>query len=214
MLYSSSKNFVFVHVWKTAGESIVEALRGYCDPLFRSRVATKLLRESPELLARNIGWQPYLVHGQHLMARDIRGIMPDGTFDKAYSFGFVRNPWDWTVSAYHYARQTRANPDHKIVQKFNGLRDYVLYREENFLRLQSSFLFDENDRQMVTKIGRFESLSEDIAEISKALNLNIALPKRNVSSRSRDWRSYYDDDTYDRVAHMYRKDIELLGYTP
>lgn len=213
MLYSRPKNFVFVHVWKTAGESMVEALRDHCDLLFRSKLAAKLLRTGPETLAKSLGWQIHLVHGQHLMARDIRDIMPVGLYDQAYSFGFVRNPWDWTVSAYHYALQVKANPEHEIVNKLGSLHDYVLYRQDNFLRLQSSFLFDENDQQMVSKIGRFESLHEDMREIGDALGVTIDLPKRNVSARSRDWRAAYDDATYDRVGQMYRKDIDLLGYS-
>lgn len=212
MLYSQEKNFVFVHVWKTAGESIVESFRQYCGVLFRSRVANKLLRESPEFVGRSISWRAHLAHGQHLMACDIRNIMPPGLYDSTYSFGFVRNPWDWTVSAYEYARQTPANPEHKIALGFDSLKEYVAYREDHFPRQQSSFLFDENDVQMVTRIGRFENLGDDFQAIASDLGLPADLPKRNVSKRSRDWRSYYDDETYDRVAKLYRKDIELLGY--
>lgn len=212
MLYSEKNQFVFVHVWKTAGESIVAALRDHCSPMFRSRVVQKALRESPEGLARSLGWRAHLIHGQHLLARDIREIMPGDLYDRTYSFGFVRNPWDWTVSAYHYARQTKANPEHEIAMKFDTLRDYVLYREDHHPRLQSTFLFDENDRQMVSKIGYFENLEADVAEISNAIGVDIALPKRNISKRKSDWRTYYDDDTYDRVAKMYHKDLELLGY--
>lgn len=212
MLYSRPKNFIFIHVWKTAGESIVEALRDQCDPLFRSRVATKLLRLGQEPLAKKLGWKAHLIHGQHLKARNIRDIMPDGVYDDAYSFGFVRNPWDWTVSAYHYARQTKANPEHEIVNRLGSLHDYVLYRQDNFLRLQCSFLFDTDDQPMVSKIGRFESLKSDLREIGDTIGVPIMPPKRNVSVRKRDWRKYYDDKTFDRVAEMYRKDIELLGY--
>ena len=212
MLYSRPRNFVFVHVWKTAGESLVEALRGHCDFMFRNRVLQKTLRECPKGLASRLGWQAHLVHGQHLMARDIRRIMPKDRYDSCYSFGFVRNPWDWTVSAYHYTLQTKAHPEHKLSGKFKTLRDYVLYREDHHPRLQSAFLFDENGRQMVSKIGRFENLHADIDEIGDALGIKIDLPVRNVSSRKRDWREYYDDDTYERVQKMYEKDIKLFGY--
>lgn len=212
MLYSQSKNFVFVHVWKTAGESIVEALRRHTEFPFSNRYATKALRTVPTPVARSLGWKAHLTHDQHLHASDIRDLMPDRTFEDAYSFGFVRNPWDWTVSAFHYAQQTPANPEHEISLTFKTLMDYVAYREDNHPRQQSSFLFD-GDEQIVTKIGKFETLNEDFAEITTALGIKAELPKRNVSSRSRDWREYYDDATYDRVAKLYAKDVELLGYS-
>lgn len=212
MLYSKSENFIFVHVWKTAGESLVEALRAHCDPPFNGRMIQKVLRKCPEGIANRLGWTAHLIHGQHLMARDIKAIMPDGLYNEAYSFGFVRNPWDWTVSAYEYARQTRANPEHKIVRRMNSLAEYVSFRESHLPRHQSTFLFDENDKQMVTKIGRFETLEDDVAEIGANIGKQLQLPRRNVTKRKRDWREYYDDETYDRVAKLYRKDLELLGY--
>lgn len=211
MLYSRSKNFVFVHVWKTAGESIVEALRAYTEFPFNNRYATKALRNLPTPAAKALGWKAYLTHDQHLHGPDIRDTMPKAAFDNAYSFGFVRNPWDWTVSAFHYAQQTPANPEHEIASSFKTLLDYVAYREDNFPRQQSSFLF-EGDKQIVTKVGKFENLAEDFEEITDAIGIKATLPKRNVSSRSRDWRKYYDDETYDRVARLYARDIELLGY--
>ena len=199
MLYSEDKNFIFVHVWKTAGESIVDTLRPYCEYPFGSKLTTKILRESPDAVSDMLGWKAKLVSGQHLHATEIRDILPDGVFEQAYSFGFVRNPWDWTVSSYHYAKQTKANPEHRLVSRFNSLKDYVTHREEVFPRQQSSFLFDEKDQQLVTKIG-------------SDLGIEAPLGRRNASSRKRDWRIYYDDETYDRVARLYSKDIRLLGY--
>lgn len=213
MLYSESKNFVFVHVWKTAGESIVDALRPYTQFPFNNRVATKILRLMPTGAAKSMGWRAHLVHGQHLQGADIRDVMPPGLFERAYSFGFVRNPWDWTVSAYHYAQQTPANPEHKKALTFKTLNEYVTYREDVHPRQQSSFLF-EGDTQIVSKVGKFENLQEDFAEILDNLGIEGELPKRNVSSRSRDWRKYYDDETYDKVAKLYARDIKLLGYEP
>lgn len=215
MLYSKSKNFVFVHVWKTAGESIVDALRSSTEFPFNNALATKLLRKTPIGLAKSLGWQAYLTHDQHLQGADIRAAMPAGLYDAAYSFGFVRNPWDWTVSAFHYAQQTPANPEHEIAKSFKTLGEYVSHRERVHPRQQSSFLFN-GDKQIVTKIGKFENLQDDFADILSDLGIGIEgqLPKRNVSVRSQDWRSYYDDETYDRVTKLYARDIALLGYVP
>lgn len=211
MLYSESKNFVFVHVWKTAGESIIDVLRPHTAFPFNNRVATKLLRQIPKEAAKTMGWKAHLVHDQHLQGADIRSVLPDGVFDDAYSFGFVRNPWDWTVSAYHYAQQTPANPEHKLALGFKSLAEYVAHREKVHPRQQSSFLFD-GEKQLVSKVGKFENLQEDFEEILQHLGIEGQLPKRNVSTRSRDWRQYYDDETYDRVAKLYARDIRLLGY--
>lgn len=212
MLYSFHHKFVFVHVWKTAGESIVEALRPSCNPAFSSKSVQRFLRRSPANVATALGWRAILIRNQHLKAHEIKEIMPDGLFDDCYSFGFVRNPWDRLISGYHYAQQTPRHPEHAIVRDLTNVSDFITYRENNSPVMQSDLLFDEKDRQLVTKIGRFETLRQDFDSICVDLNITASLKKTNSSTREADWRTYFTDKDFKRVGQIYRRDIELFGY--
>lgn len=201
-----------MHVWKTAGESIVEALRWSCDVQFRSRTIQRALRRSPKGLAVALGWQAILIRNQHLKASDIIEIMPPGLFEECYSFGFVRNPWDRLVSGYRYAKQTRHHPEHYIVRDMTNISDYISYREKNYPISQSDLLFDSSGRQLVTKVGRFETLTQDFDIICNDIGLSARLDRTNASQRVADWKEYFTERDYQRVADIYRRDIEVFGY--
>ena len=61
-------------------------------------------------------------------------------------------------------------------------------------------------------IGLFENLDDDFAAISRRMGISRSLPTTNKSAH-RHYSEYYSDETREIVAHTYRRDIELLGYT-
>lgn len=159
-----------------------------------------------------LGWRAVLIRNQHLKAHEIQALMPESLFDECYSFGFVRNPWDRLVSGYNYAKQTRRHPEHHLVRDMASISDYISFRERNHPTTQSALLFDQKEKQLVTKIGRFETLEKDFQEICADLQITAKLCKRNASDRGPDWREYYTERDYNRVAALYSRDIEYFGY--
>ena len=212
MLYSPSRQFIFVHIYKTAGESVMAALRKYCPVYMRNKYIRKAVQVFPGVAQPLIGWREALVNRQHMTAEQIRHVMPPDLFDAAAKFAFVRNPWDWQVSEYSYACQSRAHPQHDQVLGFGDFDTYIKHKCESDTRLQCSFIFDTAGERLVQHIGRFETLSDDFSRICNALGLNETLPHVNASKRKRDWRSYYTDTTYDLVRAAYGLDIETFGY--
>ncbi len=61
-------------------------------------------------------------------------------------------------------------------------------------------------------MGRFETLNRDFTRICNSLGLEETLPHVNASKRKRNWRSYYDDTTFDMVSAAYKLDIDTFGY--
>jgi len=73
--------------------------------------------------------------------------------------------------------------------------------------------FSKIGEQIVDYIGRFENLQSDFDEICEKLDIpGSTLPHINSTKRQKDWRSYYTDDTFLKVAEFYIDDIVRFGY--
>jgi len=98
---------------------------------------------------------------------------------------------------------------------------------------QYDFLHADDGRLLVDFVGRFESLQDDFNKVCAHLGLKDAeLPHRNPSrkaSRNRKRRirnalyrngenhkrayvDFYDGQTHEYVAEMYRRDLDAFGY--
>lgn len=213
MLYSDTKKFIFVHIYKTGGESVVEGLRRYCPVYFSSRHLNKTIRLLPSPANAVMGWREELVRRQHMTAEQIRNAMPREAFDETYKFAFVRNPWDWQVSIYFYSRQSKAHPEHEKIVNMKTFDDYIRYRVDHDVRLQRDYIYDSAGEKLVDYVGRFENLSGDFDSLARNLGVEAKLPHKNASKRKKDWRSYYTDKTFDMVKTAFREDIETFNYS-
>ncbi len=63
-------------------------------------------------------------------------------------------------------------------------------------------------------VGRFETLPADYEVLATRLGLEVAFPQERIpwSDSSSRVDEYYEPETIDRVAAMFRRDIELYGY--
>jgi hypothetical protein len=205
---SHTHRFIFVHVYRTGGQSVSQALRPYSfvprGPLTRVPFVRRYGKgRFAALREANYG---------HLTALELRAALPAEVFDSYYKFAFVRNPWDWHVSIYHYVRQLSDHPDHELFTSFDGFDRYLDWRiRERGPELQSSFVLDDSGAQLVDFIGRHETFGRDFATVCQRIGVECSLPHKNRSSH-RDFRDYYTPQTRALVAEVYRKDIELFGY--
>lgn len=213
MLYDPVRKFLFIHVWKTGGESVVAALRGACPAYFSNRYLNKAIRLAPGPAEVLLDWRARLVCGQHFTAQQARENMPAEAFDEAFKFTFVRNPWDWQVSNYAYGLQTEAHGQHRIIHELGSFENYVRYQHEQRAPSQCSFVYDAAGTRLIDFVGRFETMNEDFRTICETIGLEAQLPMLNVSSRRRDWRSYYTDETRLLVEDLFQDDLDAFGYS-
>lgn len=210
-MISSKKNFVFVHIPKTAGSSVTYCLRHEFDR--ENRVQRFVNSISKRISDRKIyeitRFQPL---PNHATAAEYLACFGDRYWSMK-SFSFVRNPYDLMVSLFFFVQQT---PQHHDYEKVQGLsfRDYVLqtFHPDRPESRQARFLVDDEGRCLVQKIGRVETVSESFAEITRHLGINAELPHLNKSKRG-SYLQHYDDETIDLVARVFRTDFELLGYS-
>lgn len=218
MIISTEPPFLFVHIPKTAGTSIEEALFHY---------------------------QTFEYHtSPHNITQQYKDFLPRELFDEMFKFCFVRNPWDLMVSSYKYwVRQNNIDMTFEewILWRYDGgvigdMIDRAICHpntetenqsSEKYSKLtvafymnrtpQSLFFLDESGNYLVDFIGRFEHIKEDFNFIVDTLKLQDAyLPHTNSTFNSedpKDYKSWYNEKTKKIVGDRFALDIELFGYT-
>lgn len=209
MLISKSKKFLFVHIQKTAGRSFEAVLRDHLPDL-ETFMGT---------------------HDHALWAQEHIG----NEWSDYYKVAFVRNPWDRLVSWYTMIQEKgQVSLKERLFGKrrYNDLTQYVLANSNCFeeflynctdtiddidgtksiLYNQLDYLSDENGSLIVDFVGRFENLAEDSKKVFERLGFkNASLPHKN-SSKHKNYRTYYNEETREEVRKRFSKDIEFFGY--
>ena len=220
--------FLFVHVPKTAGQSI--------EQFFMDRLGLDWNTDRGEvLLSANADTSRGTEKLAHLSAAEYveDGFVTREEFDSLFKFSFVRNPYERIVSEYRYRNYFH----------HRSFRDFVLHKlpkpgwDDKYRHVmpQYEMLHDSEGRLLVDYVGRFENLQGDFDEVCRRLGVEDSeLPHRNPSNKKsrnlkrkvrnvlflngenhkRHYTEFYDSRTLDAVTRLYRKDIEAFGYQP
>jgi hypothetical protein len=204
MIISDSKKYIFIHIPRTAGISMHEALRPWAD--------------ARNIDMRTAKWES---NYPHYVAAEIRQFVGDARFAQYFKFAFVRNPWDRMVSRYSYLKKLSNKPAAR-----KNLRGFVSPGNLTFpewlqgeggecvnpldLQPQIEWMGSEN-RIIIDYVGRFEQIESDFAVICQRLGLDAKLPHIN-NSEHRDYRSYYNEESKQFVANIFQADIKAWGY--
>ncbi len=208
MILSHSKKFIFIHIYKVAGTSIRKALQPYAD---HTKKDFSLVKNIQFMLGGRFHFLSQLSM-DHLKAKDIKSLLNTEVFNSSFKFSFVRNPWDWQVSLYHFMLQDENHHQHKLINKMKSFEEYIEWRVKYSVESQKSFLYDENNNKLVDYIGKFENLQEDFNVILSKIGVKeIQLPVLNTSIH-RYYKEYYNDYTRDLVEKAFKEDIELFQY--
>ena len=215
MLISHSHRFIFFHVAKTAGLSVREALQPYAEEPTEFKIKrpprTKAGQPNPFYTV----WEALLTHAK---ASDAQKELPTDIFEGYFKFAFVRNPWDWQVSMYHFILSEPTHVKHGLVKSlgsFERYLDWVIATPNPFAKgatkLQKEAIADADGNLLVDFVGRYETLAQDFAQLCQRLNIAARLPHINKSAHH-DYRAYYNDRTRQQVADYLADDISLFGY--
>ncbi|MBS1201839.1 MAG: sulfotransferase [Chromatiaceae bacterium] len=215
MLLSVKHRFLFIHIAKTGGTSVRAALENkrWSDPWYWPMfLCSRLSHLSGHRIATKLPRHAKVVAAKELLPREF--------FDSLYKFSFVRNPWDLQVSSFHHIRRER--PHYLGGQEtFEGFLRWKLdpqrpyqYHVDTSIELQSDYLIDLHGNLVVDFIGRYERLQMDFETACARIGIPApVLPHaRQATDRSKDYRSYYTDETAELVARHFARDIEILGY--
>ncbi len=202
---------IFVHVPKTGGTSIENAIWG---PDWSQRTTQQLWAGSIRP-----GFNKYQSGGlQHLLATQIRQEVGAGTFAACYRFSFVRNPWDKVVSQFHYLKTRPVLLKYMGLTRFSTFQKYLNILAGNHTRHVQSFeqwrfITDQDGQCLVNFVGKFENLAADFRRVAATLGLpSQELPHDMKSVRRRHYHKYYNRKRRQQVADIYARDIELFEY--
>jgi Sulfotransferase family len=199
-MISFQKRFLFVHIPKTAGNSIQSVLRDCSED---ELVALRSEQDGVERFGlRN----PKYKIRKHSTLVEYRAALGETQFGALYKFTCVRNPWDRMVSYYFTPTQKAAAWDRK---KFKKIISEAL-SVADYLRLGKS---EEDPFGNVDYIMRFENLVSDFRTVCAALDISLTtLPQYNRSNREH-YSRYYDDELRELVRTRFTAEIERFAYT-
>lgn len=200
MLVSHKHKLIFIHVHKTGGMSVENWLIPRCDDLHFDGHRHELASEAA---ARTPSWPSY------------------------FSFGFVRNPWARLVSWYFMIQENPTMYHHlpfwQYIRKSGPtFRDFIINCTETIdddgttksaTRPQIAYLCDRDSAPLVSFIGRFEHMEDDMRRVASIIGLPDGdMPRINASKVSKDYRSFYDNETRALVEERFARDIERFCY--
>lgn len=191
MIISETRHFLFVHIIKTAGMSIEQALSPYAER-----------PESVRHLSR------------HASATDMRTAIGSDVFQRMYKFAFVRNPWDLELSLYHFNLTHPEFPAHAATKKFRDFEHYLMSKKRERMPrgMQLRYIGDEHNNVLVDFVGRYETLRDDFGHVCAAIGIeNIQLPHANSTSH-KPWQECYTVPMFELVRDIAHMDIVQFGY--
>jgi hypothetical protein len=214
MLISHRHGFAFIHVPKTGGTSVARALwrhadhtEGYWANRCLALVGIHVNHYAPVTMRK---FRP------HTPADELRRNLPAGTFERLFTFAFVRNPWDLLVSYYHFLRDAEGHGDHvshrrRRTARLPDFEAYVRYEIGRGKISQTRMVADRHGRVLVDFLGRYESLATDFAHACRRIGLEATLGHANTSART-DYRDYYTPRLAALVRDHFADDVERFGY--
>jgi len=192
-MISHEHKCIFIHVPKTAGESIETALMG--RPNWES--------DDPNYASLGLPEGSEIGKDKHYTIAQWKDHI---NFTNYFKFSFVRNPWDSAYSFYRY-RKERDKFDHSFTD-WVKLINPKFWKE--FLSPLKYILL--NNKEGVDFIGRFEDIEADWDYICYRLSQDIKLPHINKGDNQSDYVDHYDSISRDIVYEHLKEDIEYFNY--
>ena len=224
MLISIKNKFIFIHNYKVAGTSIVKALervalldpkKNICFMKISEDIPPLLYNRLTEILYKiNIKFKKRILPGfnSHITSKELKKQLPISVWNNYFKFGFVRNPWDWQVSMYHFMLQNKKHFQHDFMKNMKDFEKDIIWRVNKDKHLQKEFFYDDKGNCLVDFIGKFEDLEKDFNKICKKIGVKVELPFLNKSKRKKDYRKYYNEYTKKLIAEHFKEDIKIFKY--
>jgi hypothetical protein len=213
MILSRDRGYIFVHIPKTGGTSLAQALEG------RATASDILIGDTPK--ARRRRGRVARLRGQargrlwkHATLADIDGLLSPPEIAEMFTVTLVRNPWDRMVSYHAWARaQTFDHPAVRLAQTldFAGFVAAPETRAAWAAAPARHYMTAADGREHARLFIRLEAIEADAAPLWDHLGFRLDLPHLNASARG-DYRRYYSDETAAIVAEIAAEDIARFGY--
>lgn len=142
---------------------------------------------------------------------------PEDDSDDFFKFAFVRNPWDRLLSCWCDKRYVNKHTSKEAKGQQTPFKDYVktyvgenMYKHTNRHAQMQCAAFNGVNMDF---IGRLENAEEDFSKICEKLDVPKpdSMLRKNVTEHKH-YTEYYDDETREIVADLYKDDIDRFNY--
>ena len=184
MIINHDKKYLFIHVPRTGGTSLKDAL-----------------------ILQDNGKEFVKPHGQ---AQEAKAMLKD-KWDSYFKFAFVRNPHDWILSLYHHIINTPLHVHYETVRGMT-FNDYIEWRWKFDRRGQWWHLSDDyGGKLIIDRVYKYENYDDNIRELNAILKTNLK-PGRKNSSSHKPWEKVYNMNMIKRIENTFGKDFEWFKY--
>ncbi|CAM5217470.1 sulfotransferase family 2 domain-containing protein [Alishewanella longhuensis] len=184
MILNEEKKLIFIHIPKTAGTSIRNALRpnkplienGTTNPIATNRLSAAVNSKTKH--------ETYSEFIEHFTART--GLAPKVLEDFTF-IAFVRHPVQRFESLHRYLLKSHRKTYPDVPADLNAFVEDVVYEKHDYLkkirslRTQYSFIEGLNEQQLM--IGRYENLTTDWQKITEHFGITAELMHLNKTTK-------------------------------
>jgi hypothetical protein len=228
MIVSHEYKFIFIKTHKTAGSSMEMALGPLCGPddivtpmesnrdtdiprnyhepswIGRTYAGSRLFRKLIDRHSPALGKWFY----EHMPATRVRELIGEDVWNSYYKFCFERNPWEKVVSYYNWKTYGQN-------RKLPSFDEYVLNKTHR-LPLDARLYFDGPDCLM-DDVFDFRDFDGAFRSVCDRLGIPFAgeMPreKTNITAKKPRYQDFYSDETREKVAQIFEREIGLMGYS-
>ena len=184
---------IFIHIPKTAGTSLVEAVYGKV-----SKEGHRKMLFYQDILGEKIA--------EYFVFCFVRN--PYDRLHSSYKFLEVggMNIHDRNAFATHLSF-------YKDFEDFvlRGLNPGILNKITHFIP-QTDFICNKDGKILVNFVGRYEDLLSDVKELSDNLGQEITLPFLNINNHKESYEEVYSKEMKGIVKEVYKNDFNILNY--
>lgn len=204
-----------------------EYLRAKRETLDMSENRTRnvLFVHVPKCAGTSIFKQVPIAHG-HRSAQFFKWHDPE-LFEKAFTFGFVRNPYDRLVSAFHYLRSEKTSVrdgefGKRTVGHYADFPDFLEAIKSKSTRAQIAgwmhfipqtyYLCDRHNNVLVDFVGRTEAFGEGITTVNEKTGLSLQNINQGRKVKRAPYKDLYTPETAKIAEEMFAIDFEVFGF--
>ncbi len=190
MIISNAHRFIFIHINKTAGTSVTEALAPHLAWNDIVLGGTPIGRALDQPFHERFGLY------KHSTAREIRAVVGGPVWKSYLSFAVLRDPVERTISLYRFLRRLEDDcpAGRKLLRRvlrrrrspvwpastalresrdFSGFIHHPMLRYDPGFIPQHRFLSDEEGRIIVSRLLCLETLTDELVQLGSALGLRL-----------------------------------------
>lgn len=208
-LLNDRKKFIFFHLYKCGGMSL-------------RRLLSEILPDNYELQGGHSNPKDLLIHFQKNKT--------SFKWNEYYKFSVIRNPFDFMVSTYFYAKSHANHFMHqRVVNENMTMVEFIPYYLKTRLEHQNptirpigsnkvtfihEFLTDNQGRMLVDFVAKLENINNDLKIIFNKIGIPFKpIQKTNVNGhREVDYRKYYNAESKSMIEKHFAKDLQIYKY--